>query len=126
MASSALSRPWTVQTGKMRGFVVYPVGSGTPLRQLGLSPADLITAINGHATDDPKRASEILAQIQSPEFRSVTIGAQNQKMDLVLNIAAATQELSASGTAGRRSHKDSIVGRRRDALIFGSRLVVVG
>ena len=83
------------QTGKMRGFVVYPVGNGAPLHLLGLSPADLITSINGTPLDDPKRAQEILAQIQSSDSANVTIERQNQKMDLVLNVAAATEKAPA-------------------------------
>jgi general secretion pathway protein C len=83
------------QTGKMRGFVVYPVGNGAPLHLLGLSPADLITAINGTPLDDPKRAQEILAQIQSSDSANVTIERQNQKMDLVVNVAAATERVPA-------------------------------
>ena len=80
----------------MRGFVVYPVGSGAPLRLLGLSPADLITSINGTPLDDPKRAQEILAQIQSSDSANVTIERQNQKLDLVLNVAAATEKAPAA------------------------------
>ncbi len=84
------------QTGKMRGFVVYPVGNGAPLHLLGLSPADLITSINGTPLDDPKRAQAILAQIQSSDSANVTIERQNQKMDLVLNVAAATEKAPAA------------------------------
>lgn len=81
------------RTGKMRGFLVYPVGSGAPLRILGLVPADLITEINGTPLDDPKRSQELLDQVQSAGAVSVTVERQNQKLSLVLNVEAAVAEL---------------------------------
>jgi general secretion pathway protein C len=87
------------QTGKMRGFRVYPLASGKPMHTLGLYPGDVVTAINGTPLDDRRRSKEILNSIQSSGAASVTIERQNQKLDLVLNIAEATKTLSESAMA---------------------------
>jgi general secretion pathway protein C len=82
-------------TGKLQGLRVYPVASGTPMRILGLSPGDLITAINGTALADLKAGPNILNSIQSMPQATVTVERQGHQMDLVLNIADATRSLAA-------------------------------
>jgi general secretion pathway protein C len=82
-------------TGKLQGLRVYPVANGTPMRILGLYPGDLVTAINGTALADLKRSPNILEAIQSLPQATVTVERQNQKLDLVLNIADATRSLAS-------------------------------
>jgi general secretion pathway protein C len=87
------------RTGKMLGFRVYPLASGKPMRTLGLYPGDVVTAINGTPLDDRQRSKEILNSIQSSGAASVTIERQNHTLDLVLNIAEATEILSEPAAA---------------------------
>jgi general secretion pathway protein C len=82
------------KSGKQRGFLVYPVASGAPLRAMGLYPGDLVTEINGVPLDDLKRGKDAIERIQSGA--SVTVERQGRKMDLVMNVpdARATEEVT--------------------------------
>jgi general secretion pathway protein C len=77
------------KTGKQRGFLVYPVASGAPLRAMGLYPGDLVTQINGIPLDDLKRGRDAIDSIQSGA--SITIQRQGRTMDLVMNVADAAR-----------------------------------
>jgi S1-C subfamily serine protease len=81
-------------TGKQRGFIVYPLANGEPLRALGLYPGDLLTSVNGTPLDDPQRSKEALDAIQSGSEVTATIERQGQKLNLVLNISEATRVAS--------------------------------
>ncbi len=85
------------ETGKMTGVRVYPLANGK-LQSLGLYPGDVLTAINGAPLDDMKRSREALDALESSSesTATITVERQNQKLNLVLNLAEATQTADAA------------------------------
>jgi general secretion pathway protein C len=81
---------------KFRGYRVYPQGAGKGLRALGLTPGDLLTAVNGTPLDDPRRGQQILDTIGSSDQVTVTVERQGQTLDVALDITAAMNDMTAS------------------------------
>lgn len=81
----------------MTGVRVYPLANGK-LQSLGLYPGDVLTAINGAPLDDMKRSREALDALESSSesTATITVERQNQKLNLVLNLAEATQTADAA------------------------------
>ena len=75
-------------TGKQRGVLIYPIANGTPLRDMGLYPGDLLTAVNGTPLEDPVHGKEALDAIQLSSPVNVTVERQGRKFDLVLQLPA--------------------------------------
>ena len=80
---------------KMQGLTVYPIGSGAPLRALGLFPGDMLVSINGKPLDDLKSSREILDGIESSEQLPATIMRQGQTLSVLLDLAEATRQANS-------------------------------
>jgi general secretion pathway protein C len=81
---------------KFRGFRVYPQGTGKGLRALGLTPGDLVTAVNGTPLDDQQRSQQVLDTIGSSDQVTVTVERQGQTLDVALDIAGAMNDTATS------------------------------
>jgi len=81
---------------KMRGVIVYPLGTGASLHALGLSPGDRLLSINGKELDDIKGSTEILNGINALDELPATIERQGQTLSVMLNFAEASRESAAS------------------------------
>jgi general secretion pathway protein C len=83
---------------KLKGFRVYPGRSAESFAKLGLSPGDLIVAVNGSPVDDLSRSQELLNVIQGSSTATLTIEHLGRRKDVTLNVAQvaeqATKELS--------------------------------
>ena len=76
---------------KLRGYLVYPVASGDPLRVMGLNPGDLLTEVNGTLLNDQKRSQELLSSLNRSGQVSVTFERQGQKQTATFDMAEARQ-----------------------------------
>ena len=81
---------------KFRGYRVYPQGAGNGLRALGLTPGDLLTAVNGMPLDDQHHSQQILDTIGSSDQLTVTVERQGQTLDVTLDVARAVNDMTAS------------------------------
>ena len=81
---------------KMRGVIVYPLGTGASLRALGLSPGDRLLSVNGKELDDIQGSKEILNGINALDELPATIERQGQTLSVMLNFADASRESAAS------------------------------
>jgi general secretion pathway protein C len=86
-------------SGKIRGFRVYPVASGAALRILGLSPGDLLTSLNGVPLDDLKHGRELLEAVDSTGAASATVERQGQTLSVTLDVTGAAAELQNEAAA---------------------------
>jgi general secretion pathway protein C len=86
-------------TGKMRGFLIYPVASGAPLKTLGLVPGDLITSIDGVSLDDLDKGRDALKSLEKSGHGTVTVERQNHPLTLALNMTDVVSSQEPQTTA---------------------------
>ncbi|MBS0379235.1 MAG: PDZ domain-containing protein [Proteobacteria bacterium] len=91
---------------KMRGFKVYPVADGAVLQALGLSPGDLVTAINGTELKDVGGRAQIVEALQSGSPVVATVERQGQKMTLTLSLGESAQHMGGAGATRTASADD--------------------
>jgi type II secretion system protein C len=86
--------------GRLAGYRIFPGGARGTLAfmQLGLKPADLITAVNGSTLDDPGRALEIMQTLSSAGSASVTVMRNGSPLEVNLNLA--NLDLEGAGAQG--------------------------
>jgi general secretion pathway protein C len=78
---------WDNKAGKLKGFRAYPGRSREAFLKLGLSPGDLVVAINGSPLDDPNHNQDLLNLIQNSSTATLTIEHLGQRKEVTLNVA---------------------------------------
>jgi general secretion pathway protein C len=90
---TSVMRPQPVfAEGRQRGYRVYPGRNRAQFQRLGLTPGDLILAINGTPLDDPARGMEIFRTMENASQVSVTIERNGPQQNLSLNLAQLAQQ----------------------------------
>jgi general secretion pathway protein C len=82
------------KAGRLKGFRAYPGKSREAFVKLGLSPGDLIVAVNGSPLDDPSHTQDLLNIIQSSSTATLTIEHLGKRKDLTLNVAQVAAQAS--------------------------------
>jgi general secretion pathway protein C len=97
--------------GKLRGFRAFPGRNRAIFSKLGLRSGDLVTAVNGAPLDDPQRAQEVFATIQTSDHVTVSVERGGQKQDITLNIAQlasqAAQDLQSQANGNAEAPSNS-------------------
>lgn len=73
--------------GQLHGYRVYPGKNASVFTNAGLKPGDLVTAVNGTAMDDTKKALQMLNDLSKASNVSLTIdrGGQLQTINVTFN-----------------------------------------
>jgi len=88
-------------TGKLRGVHLYPVPGGASLDTFGLSPGDLVTAVNGEKIDDSEGGSKALDALKRSGQGTVTLERQGRTMTVVLDLSSTAGESRTGGETPR-------------------------
>jgi general secretion pathway protein C len=92
-ALTSVMRPQPVfAEGRQRGYRVYPGRNRAQFQRLGLTPGDLIMAINGTPLDDPARGMEVFRTMGSASQVTVTIERNGQQQNLTLDLSQLAQQ----------------------------------
>ena len=88
--------------GKLSGYRIFPGGrtNVAAFTQLGLRPADLVTAVNGTPLDDPNRANDILQTLSSTGSANVTVLRNGQLQDINLNLETIANDAESAAAQG--------------------------
>ena len=77
------------QDGELIGFRLRPRGNhGETLRELGLTPEDILTQINGIPLNDPRRGQEALEELRDAREVNVEFLRGGQRMNVTLSLDA--------------------------------------
>lgn len=78
------------QDGELIGFRLRPRGNhGETLRELGLTPNDVLTRINGIPLNDPRRGQEALEELRDARDVQVEFLRDGQRNSITLSLGAA-------------------------------------
>lgn len=87
--------------GKIRGVRVFPGRNTAAFSKLGLRAGDLVTSVNGTPLDDPNRALEIFATLQSVPEARVGVVRNGRPTEILVNMTEVTRQVEQIvGTEG--------------------------
>ena len=75
-----------MQSGKLSGYRVFPVGNSDAFGKLGLEPGDVVTAVNGIPLDNPAQSLQVLNNIRTSDQVSITFIRNGQQQTRVLSL----------------------------------------